>query len=247
MLQAGAGYRGTVGGAGGLSGGCSHYDSHTPGWPTPSLEASLHPRVTDSSRGSGPWPDCSLGAPSSADLPVLTHPRLSPCSSSPRPHLETLWDEYPHPGEPASVQSTLLPAPPCLPHCRSVCSDPAGLDDWEQAQKSCQPKVAARGGLPRGLRVGLLQHLLASKGLPCGRHHATCQSWGSWHSSSVVPFSSCPQYLPASGSFPMSQLLHFHALEKEMATHSSVLAWRIPGTGEPGELTSMGSHRVGHD
>ena len=38
---------------------------------------------------------------------------------------------------------------------------------------------------------------------------------------------------------------HFHALEKEMATHSSVLAWRIPGTGEPGGLLSMGSHRVG--
>ena len=40
---------------------------------------------------------------------------------------------------------------------------------------------------------------------------------------------------------------HFHALEKEMATHSSTLAWRIPGTGEPGGLLSMGSHRVGHD
>ena len=40
---------------------------------------------------------------------------------------------------------------------------------------------------------------------------------------------------------------HFHALEKEMATHSSVLAWRIPGTAEPGGLLSMGSHRVGHD
>ena len=40
---------------------------------------------------------------------------------------------------------------------------------------------------------------------------------------------------------------HFHALEKEMATHSSVLAWRIPGTAEPGELLSMGSHRVGHN
>ena len=39
----------------------------------------------------------------------------------------------------------------------------------------------------------------------------------------------------------------FHALEKEMATHSSVLAWRIPGTGKPGGLLSMGSHRVGHD
>ena len=40
---------------------------------------------------------------------------------------------------------------------------------------------------------------------------------------------------------------HFHALEKEMATHSSVLAWRIPGTGEPGGLPSLGSHRVRHD
>ena len=40
---------------------------------------------------------------------------------------------------------------------------------------------------------------------------------------------------------------HFHALEKEMATHSSVLAWRIPGTGEPGGLPSMGSHRVRHN
>ena len=40
---------------------------------------------------------------------------------------------------------------------------------------------------------------------------------------------------------------YFHALEKEMATHSSVLAWRILGTGEPGGLLSMGSHRVGHD
>ena len=40
---------------------------------------------------------------------------------------------------------------------------------------------------------------------------------------------------------------HFDALEKEMATHSSVLAWRIPGTGEPGGLPSMESHRVGHD
>ena len=40
---------------------------------------------------------------------------------------------------------------------------------------------------------------------------------------------------------------HFHALKKEMATHSSVLAWRIPGMGEAGGLLSMGSHRVGHD
>ena len=40
---------------------------------------------------------------------------------------------------------------------------------------------------------------------------------------------------------------HFHALEKEMATHSSVLAWRIPGMGEPGGVLSMGYHRVEHD
>ena len=42
-------------------------------------------------------------------------------------------------------------------------------------------------------------------------------------------------------------IFHFHILEKEMATHSSVLAWRIPGTGEPGGLPSMGSHRVRHN
>ena len=45
--------------------------------------------------------------------------------------------------------------------------------------------------------------------------------------------------------FPFT--FHFRALEKEMATHSSVLAWRIPWTGEPGRLPSVGSHRVGHD
>ena len=42
-------------------------------------------------------------------------------------------------------------------------------------------------------------------------------------------------------------IFHFHALEKEMATYSSILTWRIPGTAEPGGLPSMGSHRVGHD
>ena len=45
----------------------------------------------------------------------------------------------------------------------------------------------------------------------------------------------------------VTSTFHFHALEKEMATHSSVLAWRIPGMGELGERPSMGSHRVGHD
>ena len=47
------------------------------------------------------------------------------------------------------------------------------------------------------------------------------------------------------GDFPFT--FHFDALEKEVATHSIVLAWRIPGTGEPGGLLSVGSHRVRHD
>ena len=46
---------------------------------------------------------------------------------------------------------------------------------------------------------------------------------------------------------PSDFTFHFHALEKAMATHSSVLAWRIPGMVEPGGLPSMGLHRVGHD
>ena len=52
------------------------------------------------------------------------------------------------------------------------------------------------------------------------------------------------------GTIAFSTMLYsmsFYTLEKEMATHSSVLAWRILGTGEPGGLPSMGSHRVGHD
>ena len=54
-----------------------------------------------------------------------------------------------------------------------------------------------------------------------------------------------PGRLPSMGSLTFT--FHFHALEKEMATHSSVLAWRIPEKGEPDGLPSMGSHRVGHD
>ena len=57
-----------------------------------------------------------------------------------------------------------------------------------------------------------------------------CSPWGCWGSDTTERLH-----------------FHFHALEKEMATHSSVLAWRIPGMGEPGGLPSMGSHRVGHD
>ena len=79
----------------------------------------------------------------------------------------------------------------------------------------------------------------------------------------MAPLSSTPAWkilwteepggLQSMGSLSWTQLSdftftsHFHALEKEMATHSSVLAWRIPGTGEPGGLPCLGSHRVGHD
>ena len=56
-----------------------------------------------------------------------------------------------------------------------------------------------------------------------------------------------PGRLQSMGSLTVGLSDFFHALEKEMATHYSVLAWRIPGTGEPGGLPSMGSHRVGHD
>ena len=54
----------------------------------------------------------------------------------------------------------------------------------------------------------------------------------------------------AKSQIPLSDFtftFHFHALEREMAPNSSVLAWRIPGMGEPGGLPSMGLHRVGHD
>ena len=59
-----------------------------------------------------------------------------------------------------------------------------------------------------------------------------CSPWGCWGRTWLSDF---------------TFTFHFHALEKEMATHSSVLAWRIPGTGEPGGLPTMGSHRVGYD
>ena len=68
-----------------------------------------------------------------------------------------------------------------------------------------------------------------------------------------IPSAEEPGKLPSLGSLSGTRLndltftFHFHALEKEMETHSGVLAWRIPGTGEPGGLPSMGLHRVGHD
>ena len=68
-----------------------------------------------------------------------------------------------------------------------------------------------------------------------------------------IPWTEEPGRLQSMGSLSQTRLsdfsftFHFHALEKEMATHSSTLAWRIPGTEEPVGLPSMGSHRVRHD
>ena len=68
-----------------------------------------------------------------------------------------------------------------------------------------------------------------------------------------IPWTKEPSMLQSMGSLSQTWLsdfpftFHFHALEKEMATHSGGLAWRIPGTGEPGGVPSMGSHRVRHD
>ena len=75
-----------------------------------------------------------------------------------------------------------------------------------------------------------------------------------WATNTVTPFSyifgegdGTPLQYSCHGLSDFTFTFHCHALEKEMATHSTVLAWRIPGTGEPGGLPSMGSRRVGHD
>ena len=83
-------------------------------------------------------------------------------------------------------------------------------------------------------------------------------SWSSWrrqwHPTPVLLPGESPGRRSLVGCSPWgceeldtTERLHFHALEKEMATHSRVLAWRIPGMGEPGGLPSIGLHRVGHD
>ena len=74
---------------------------------------------------------------------------------------------------------------------------------------------------------------------PCGREESDRTEQLHFHFSLFFFF--------FNAILPNLPTFHFHSLEKEMATHSSVLAWRIPGTEEPGGLLSMGSHRVGHD
>ena len=99
------------------------------------------------------------------------------------------------------------------------------------------------GSLPTGLRFvgGLLQGAGEGNGTPlqysCLENPMDGGAW--WAAVRGVARS---RTRLSDFTFPF----HFHALEKEMATHSSVLAWRIPGTGEPGGLPSMGSQRARH-
>ena len=82
----------------------------------------------------------------------------------------------------------------------------------------------------------------------CSRCYHSLITWLSCHWSrdwSYTDHVADHALIPWLSDFTLT--FHFHILEKEMATHSSVLAWRIPGMGEPGGLPSMGSHRVGHD
>ena len=88
-------------------------------------------------------------------------------------------------------------------------------------------------------RITHIKHVMTEKAMA---PHSSTLAWKTHGWRSMVGYS--PWGCLESDT---TERLHFHALEKEMATHSSVLAWRIPGTGEPGGLPSMGSHRVGHD
>ena len=111
------------------------------------------------------------------------------------------------------------------------------------------PGTGEPGGLPLGShRVGLKQRSSSSDLMGEGNGtplQYSClenpMDGGAWRAA-VHGVAKSRTLL---SDFPFT--FHFHALEKEMATHSSVLAWRIPGMGEPGELPSMGSHKVGHD
>ena len=108
---------------------------------------------------------------------------------------------------------------------------PGGSDGKASAYNEGDPgSIPGLGRSPREGNGNPLQYSCLENPMDRGAWWATYSPWGLKESD-------------------MTERLHFHfsALEKEMATHSSVLAWRIPGTGEPGWLPTMGSHRVRHD
>ena len=123
---------------------------------------------------------------------------------------------------------------------------------WFLLLPECQIKWKGSSGRPPSLPP---LHLLTPRASPPQSRTLQIRQWH--HTPVLLPGNSygrrslvgCSPWGPKSRTWlsDFTFTFHFHALGKEMATHSSVLAWRIPGTGEPGGLPSMGSHRVGHD
>ena len=101
-----------------------------------------------------------------------------------------------------------------------------GQTDWNHNHRKLANLITGTTALTNSMK---LSHAVTPLQYSClGNPMDRAAPWGRWESDTT-------------------DWLDFDALEKEMATHSSVLAWRIPGMGEPGGLPSMGSHRVGHD
>ena len=131
---------------------------------------------------------------------------------------------------------------------------PPPLPNTPQASALCAPLTAVRVSLCRHL-LTICRKRLNSAGL--GKSTQTCGEGNGirlQYSCLQNPMDGAAWWSAVHGIAESQTRLrdftftfHFHALEKEMATHSSVLAWRIPGMGEPGGLPSMGSHRVEHD
>ena len=141
---------------------------------------------------------------------------------------------------------------------RDASNNRNGLDSF-QSQWSCRPQIWVCGVLMREdirhgqVRVYCLHVISEWLDLPSSRDFCWRRQW---HPTPVLLPGKSHGRRSLEGCSPwgrwgsdMTERLHFHfhALEKEMPTHSSVLAWRIPGMGEPGGLPSLGSHRVGHD
>ena len=144
-------------------------------------------------------------------------------------------------------------------HTHMLCESrrSVSLSQWRspaRPSRSCLGACQSRAQKTENAR-GLLLNLspsVSSQLSPCNKLRQRRQ----WHPTPVLenPMGGGAWWAAVHGvaksrtrlsDFPFP--FHFHALEKEMATPSSVLAWRIPGTGEPGGLPSVGSHRVGHD
>ena len=126
-------------------------------------------------------------------------------------------------------------------------------DDFNYKHIFRMPRKLRKGNLFLGVFNYAGAFVYRTFSLPCA-----CKQRRQWHPTPVLLPGKSHGQRSLVGCSPwvaksLTQLrdftftFHFHTLEKEMATHSSVLTWRIPGTGEPGGLPSMGSHRVGHD